>query len=258
MAAPAGMQSAASPVNLTTTAMKAKDPRKNEDGTLQLGLKMATIYVGTQDEPFIIHRDLITASSDYFAKALNGGFKEKDGIVRLEDHDPTTFSQYVQWLYNNTVAPGRGKWMSLLEQYILGNYIQDSGYRNTVIDSVIDLTIQIRFWPTDLSCRAWSALPESSPFLSLLVDFWVYLRQPSWYQNEDGSWKDADPTNGAIEMWRRVALGLVKNPVSRSQRGRAEMHLIEIAAKSENEPGGKLSAATNMAISALEIGIGSL
>ncbi|RDI81260.1 hypothetical protein Vi05172_g8740 [Venturia inaequalis] len=208
---PVGSQAAPSVTSPTlppVTSPKVKDPRKNEDGTLKLGLKMATIYVGDQVEPFIVHHALITASSDYFAKALNGEFKEKDGIVRLEGQDPATFTLYVQCLYSGSAVTGVG-YPSFLDQCILGNYIQDRGYKNALNDKLIDHVAKMNRLPTHLAQRAWESLPESSPFLTLLVDFWVHAGNASWYQETDGSWKSGDVTDGPIKMWRRVALGLV-------------------------------------------------
>ncbi|TID27986.1 hypothetical protein E6O75_ATG00753 [Venturia nashicola] len=214
MAAPTS-PAVASPTPPPVTTLKANDPRKNEDGTLKLGLKMATIFVGDQVEPFIIHHALITASSDYFAKALDGEFKEKEGVVRLEDQDPTTFASYTQWLYNNAVVPvgeiGE-KYRAILHQYIFGNYIQDRGYSNAVIDAFICLTDKTNFYPIALTQQAWVSLPESCPLLTLLVDFWVNISHADWYRNEDGSWESGDVTQGPIEFWRRVALDLVNNP----------------------------------------------
>lgn len=100
---------------------------------------MATIYVG--DQAFIVHHDLVTASSDYFSKALNGKFREKDSVVHLEDQGPATFASYVQWLYNNTVVTFGEQWGAHLDQYILGEYIQDRGYRNAAIDTFIELAV---------------------------------------------------------------------------------------------------------------------
>lgn len=102
---------------------------------------MATIYVGGQTEPFIIHHDLIIASSDFLAKASNGEFKEKDGVVHLKDQDPITLSQYIQWLYTKKIVYGQKHWLGLLKQYIFGKYIQDRGYRNALVDTLIDLVI---------------------------------------------------------------------------------------------------------------------
>lgn len=169
---------------------------------------MATIYVGDQVEPFIVHHALITASSDYFAKALNGQFKEKDGIVRLEGQDPATFTLYVQWLYSASAFMGVGC-RTCLDQHILGNYIQDRGYKNALNDKLIDHLARKKQFPIALAQQAWESLPESSPFLTLLVDIWVHTRNASWYHETDGSWRSGDVTNGPMEMWRRVALGLV-------------------------------------------------
>lgn len=192
---------------------------------------MANIYVGQQVEPFPIHHDLIVASSDYFAKALNGEFKEKDGIVRLEDWDPIAFTSYVTWLYSASVVVPGEKWESLLHQYILGNYIQDRDYKNAITDDLISRVTDKKEFPGGFAKLAWGNLPESSPFLTLLVDFWVNGNCLHWYQKEEGIWAVGDASEGPMDLWRRVAMGLVqqsKNPSSRknwpSIRDRCQYH----------------------------------
>jgi hypothetical protein len=142
---------------------------------------MATIFVGNQTEPFVVHHNLITASSGFFAKALNGEFKEKEGIVRLKDQNAEHFSRYIQWLYDGKVLFDRAKENrhKVLMQTILGSFIQDRWYCNALIDALIDDVVKKYSFPSALSREAFAKLPASSPFLKLLVDFWVYVRIPS-------------------------------------------------------------------------------
>lgn len=102
-----------------------------------MGKKIATIYVGDDVEPFPVHSDLITATSDFFSKTLNRAFKERDGEVRLPDHKSEHFACYVQWLYEGHFETTRETgWTNLTELHVLGNYLQDRHFRNTVTDAL--------------------------------------------------------------------------------------------------------------------------
>lgn len=61
---------------------------------------MIQVYVGDDDQPHCVHRGLVSASSDFFQKALNGNFQKKNDVVRLPEQDSTVFAPYVQWLYS--------------------------------------------------------------------------------------------------------------------------------------------------------------
>lgn len=70
---------------------------------------MVTVFVGDDAEPYTVHRDLITATSDFFSKALTGEFQERGGEVRLPDHKSEHFSCYVQWLYEGQFENTKGQ-----------------------------------------------------------------------------------------------------------------------------------------------------
>ncbi|TID27984.1 hypothetical protein E6O75_ATG00751 [Venturia nashicola] len=197
-------------------AMKVKvsDPRRNADGFLKLGSKIATILVGSDQQPFSVHQDLITASSPFFAKALEGKFKERNGTVVLRDCHPPSFSRYLQWLYNDKFQIEDQRWYTLLSLVILGNYLQDLRFANAVTDFVSTHTDNVGFFPIVLARVAYLELPASHPFLNLLADFWVYNREPEWFDNEHD---ELDSKVAPVEFWIKVAKGLMNNaPKSRA------------------------------------------
>ncbi|KAL8635283.1 MAG: hypothetical protein Q9226_009370, partial [Calogaya cf. arnoldii] len=55
---------------------------------------------GQETESWMIHRDLLTHHSPFFAAALSGSFKESTtNTVELIEDDPGAFALFVQWLY---------------------------------------------------------------------------------------------------------------------------------------------------------------
>ncbi|QDS72539.1 hypothetical protein FKW77_000376 [Venturia effusa] len=191
----------------TTATPKVQDQRRDTDGTLKLGKKMAKVFVGDdQDEPFLVHFDLLIATSDFFKKALTGEFKEKEGVVRLANESAETFQWYMRWLYDQRL-PESLQWRQYLDAYVFGVFIQDNKFCNASIDALQDETTKTNKCPTHLASAACEKLPFSSPFIRLLVDFWVRHTSSSdaWFEVDTS--KD-DRTKAPAEFWVAVAHGI--------------------------------------------------
>ncbi|QDS72541.1 hypothetical protein FKW77_000389 [Venturia effusa] len=194
----------------STPVAKMRDPRKDDNGFLRLGKKIVTVLAGTDQEKFFVHYDLIAASSDFFAKALDGEFKEKDGVVRLEKVTAPNFSHYIQWLYDDKFDVGDKNFTVLLNLVILGNFLQDRLFGIAATNYIIGKVLEINCIPTALAEVAFSNLPPSHPFLNLLVDFWVYAGGPKWFSALDrGDSLKNDVKVGPADFWARVAKGLM-------------------------------------------------
>jgi len=57
----------------------------------------------SKKESFYVLPSLISSSSDFFRKALNGNFKEKNGIVHFPAEKPKIVESYLEWLYTREV-----------------------------------------------------------------------------------------------------------------------------------------------------------
>ena len=71
---------------------------------------MATVLVGEAgnkqrpETKYLIHKELLTSASPFFAAALNGTFAEgMDQTVRLPEEKPEIFEWFLQWLYTSTL-----------------------------------------------------------------------------------------------------------------------------------------------------------
>ena len=59
------------------------------------------IYVGDQEEPFELPKDLLSRYSPYFAACFNGNFKEGvEGVLRLPDEKPEYMEILVEYIYS--------------------------------------------------------------------------------------------------------------------------------------------------------------
>ena len=53
---------------------------------------------------YLVHKELLTSASPFFAAALNGTFEEGlDQVVRLPEEKPEIFEWFLQWLYTGTL-----------------------------------------------------------------------------------------------------------------------------------------------------------
>lgn len=110
---------------------------------------------------------------------------------------------------------------NILDLLILGNFLQDNCFSNAATDHLIYLCNKLDRYPTSLASKAYRNLPHSHPFLTLLVDFWVFVRNPNWLDaTHDGdetvtsqiAW---DEKHGPVEFWTRIALGLMQGTKSK-------------------------------------------
>ena len=59
-----------------------------------------TVLVGEKEQSFIVHQDIICASSEFFRAAVSKGWQEEETkTVRLREHSPAAFKIYLEWLY---------------------------------------------------------------------------------------------------------------------------------------------------------------
>lgn len=125
---------------------------------------MATVYVGDDTDPFPVHHDLITATSDFFCKALNGEFMERNGVVRLPDHKSEQVSAYVQWLYEGHFEVDEKSLFPLffLELARFGEFVQDRHFRNRVMDAFIYQYRASKSMPGGYTKGVFTGLPSSS------------------------------------------------------------------------------------------------
>lgn len=63
-----------------------------------------TVAVGEQQKSFTLHKCLATKTSDFFASALNGSWKEAiDGAIKIPETHAEVFHAYIHWLYTREI-----------------------------------------------------------------------------------------------------------------------------------------------------------
>ena len=68
---------------------------------------LVTLYVGPDRKKLIVHKKLLCDSSDYFAAAFEGNFKEaSEGVIEMIDDDVEAVGCFLEYLYRGRVPTG--------------------------------------------------------------------------------------------------------------------------------------------------------
>ena len=70
-----------------------------------LGKSTVTLLVGDEEERFVLDKTLLSAQSEFFAKAFSSDFQEKNGVMKLPEEDADLFQKFVRWLYTGLIDP---------------------------------------------------------------------------------------------------------------------------------------------------------
>ncbi|OCL05222.1 hypothetical protein AOQ84DRAFT_441594 [Glonium stellatum] len=159
----------------------------------RLGYQSIIVRVGDETDrtDFSVHEDLICGRSRFFANAMRHDWKEaEDRVVPLPDDLPSTFAVYRTWLYSGLLA-SRGfstaeEWGVLCSAYILGEKLQDSEFKDTVVDAMIEKINEepaFEFNP-EMVVEIYENTPPQSHARRLLVDLYTFAGKPSWLSKE--------------------------------------------------------------------------
>ena len=149
---------------------------------------MISVAVGTPATLFVVHKDLICTNSPFFKAACSSWWPRPKGQpIKLPDHKPRTFQLYCDWLYSpssslraaaeavdglpdsNSMAVmgddhGTTICTRLCYLWILADYLNDTGCKNEVINSLLRglhgniASARTRVFPIVYQTRETSAL----------------------------------------------------------------------------------------------------
>ncbi|KAF2028831.1 hypothetical protein EK21DRAFT_113524 [Setomelanomma holmii] len=134
-----------------------------------MGTKVIAVRVGPEPKhtDFSVHENLIRLSSPFFEAALGRDWKEaKERIGKLPDCNAHAFRVYTHWIYTGQLntklqfdqsspTDGQWEWANLVKAYLLGDYLQDIDFKDTVMDAMID-------WADYATRECGNASPHSS------------------------------------------------------------------------------------------------
>ncbi|KAH6671063.1 hypothetical protein B0J14DRAFT_640085 [Halenospora varia] len=107
----------------------------------RLGTEIVTIYVGNERTEFVVHKQLICETADYFSKAFTGAFVERDGVIHLPEERPETFALFVDWVYTGRIPCHHTQLHleNLFRLYVFAEKLCLNDPANKAIDQMVDL-----------------------------------------------------------------------------------------------------------------------
>ncbi|KAF9641031.1 hypothetical protein BFW01_g12837 [Lasiodiplodia theobromae] len=208
-------------INEQSISLRDNGSQGDTDRLLPPGLCLKTtiqVFAGEEPEPFIIHKDILCASSDFFKNACKEPWKESAGVVELSGTEPRLFEVYARWLYSpdvlnlmekpvvTTAANGAisvPAYEPLFHLYALGDMLQDSKFKNAILDKIVEVRRLVNYHPICFSAFVYSELPPSSPLRRLYVDFWVGSSASDWFNTKNPA-DDCNSPDAPMEFFRDV------------------------------------------------------
>ncbi|KAJ8110299.1 hypothetical protein OPT61_g6824 [Boeremia exigua] len=179
--------------------------------------QFATVLVGKESVPFVVHEALLTHHSPFFRAALNGGFEEATTkTVHLTLATTKIFEFFVHWLYyqripNNNDDP---------DLFAAWESVDDKGFRE--MENLIHLDVFCEQYDVPSLKRlslnhlfehlhekegllprtkdilyAYKNMPDDSPLCLFIADFHrdfagEYIWAPTRWQKGEAAWVESD------------------------------------------------------------------
>ena len=151
-----------------------------------------TVLVGSEEQSFTIHQDLICAKSKFFKAACSTRWRSgNERAVRLPDADPSIFKAYSNWIYSgglpkDTCTSERSdddkaaETALLVELYILGDKLDDIEMRNAIKRQLLN-TMRRQSTLTDSKPirRIYESTLPGSLMRKMMVDVTLKRQVPS-------------------------------------------------------------------------------
>ncbi|GAB7324627.1 hypothetical protein MBLNU13_g08512t1 [Cladosporium sp. NU13] len=141
-----------------------------------------SVLVDSEERRFVVHKDVICATSKFFKAACSASWKEgQEGIVRLPTVKPSVFEMYVDWLYFSEIASKVTGSLTgpLIDLFLLGDMVDDRNLRNKVMDALQANNRKTLASPTTIEiCRIWENTSERSMLRKWAFDLYALRSQP--------------------------------------------------------------------------------
>lgn len=153
----------------------------------------ASVFVGTDERPYIIHGNILRSNSSFFEAALKEDWEEgRTREIKLPEEDSAAFARYAKYLYSGTVARAeaedRHEQTQLAASYVLGEKMLDINYKDCVLNSILALSQTKGADCPGINAvnTVYSGTAENSPARKLTVDLYaLYANKRFSYHNAD-------------------------------------------------------------------------
>lgn len=137
------------------------------------------VYVGAERNQHLVH-EAFALTSGFFAAAISGKWEEVNtNGVALPDQEPNLFKVYLEWLYtkafttdNDDSRTPPNVLLRLSKLYILGQYLLDFSFRNSVVDRVYEEHRHLLPELEEIE-DVWRATPEGTSMRRIIAAMWA-------------------------------------------------------------------------------------
>ncbi|THY29893.1 hypothetical protein D6D01_03441 [Aureobasidium pullulans] len=148
-----------------------------------------TVAVGTAEDNFVVHKDLLCFYSDFFRAAFNGSFEEAtERKIKLPDVCIQTFESFQVWLYSRTLLntedsaneSGHATYLTftaLAKLWIFGDKYLIPLLQNNVIDAMHDKNEKETNNPVLVIKMAYTKTLPGSCLRRAVIDILVHKAQ---------------------------------------------------------------------------------
>ncbi|KAK4901534.1 hypothetical protein LTR27_001306 [Elasticomyces elasticus] len=139
------------------------------------------VLVGESKQEFMVHRDIITHRSAFFAAAVSARWKPVPiKHIELPEDKPHIFADYLHCLYLGTVKFKGKATQDLADLYILADKLGDLKGANTIMDRFILCNEAVRTLPLVRDViYIFEHTAPSSKLRQVVVDYWMHAAAPA-------------------------------------------------------------------------------
>jgi hypothetical protein len=164
-----------------------------------LGGRIVSLDVGPHPEIYAVHEDLLCEHSPFFQAAVKEEWREPHDRIPLPHDDPDVVCLYLHWTYAGRILSRKSDSTNeesdneinfLVDAFIFGEKVQDSRFKDAVIDAAIKSTLSsdmdgVPCFPGVMAVnRAYKGTPPGSPLRRLMIDLWARHGRDTW-ERED-------------------------------------------------------------------------
>ena len=144
--------------------------------------KNIRVLVGSDKQEYLVHKNLITRRSPFFASACGERWNDlgKFNAIELPKDDVQAFSIFLECVYRDQVVTEeiegeQEKFEVLVRTYCLADKLGDLTSANLVIDEILRYSDKELVVPEgDSLSYAFNNSPEDSPLCRLIVDYYMH------------------------------------------------------------------------------------
>ncbi|KAF2835938.1 hypothetical protein M501DRAFT_903862, partial [Patellaria atrata CBS 101060] len=193
-----------------------------------------TITVGSAKTPFLLHKELLTLHSRFFAAALDGAFAEGvSQTVNLPDERVEIFEYFAAWLYHGFLireaflqpspSPSSSRkptFFLLLPLHTLADRLSVEKLRNETLDVIAALAEETNAVPTPADTwTLYETTPASSRLRKLVLDLFAYKKTDHLLASHPDEWNPLFLRDLTVKLKRRERAGLGRHELVRQGVG---------------------------------------